>query len=211
MTDISQTNLKEPEQVDWENYGKTYVPPPAAVDAAGEPIVYTGVIEAATETDADEDYLNFQLDLRITDEGPGKGVRLRTWASTKPFQKDGRPLKGNPNKLANFLRAAGLAAKPQLNSEYRASVNAAKVRPVRFVIDWEARNKDTGEKVKGFLNFPEDPDRPGMRKTILHAGDVVTERDAKGNITGTAIIKSDVLFANARLRYFKDATPRVSR
>lgn len=216
MTDasIAQQNLKEPEQVDWNNYnsGSTYQPPPPALGADGKAITYYGVAEVQA-ADPDDGYLNFLLEpIKIVKSGSADGQLIRfTRASTKPFQKNGTPIKGNPNKLANFLRSCGLQAKPQTNSEYVASVKATAGKTFPFTIDWEAYNKDTGERVKGFLNFPEDPDRPGQRKSILKAGDVVTERDSKGNITGTKTVQSEVLFANARLRYFQDATPKVSR
>jgi hypothetical protein len=38
-----------------------------------------------------------------------------------------------------------------------------------------------------------------------------TERDRQGNITDTKVVSSEVLFANARIKYFQDAAPRVSR
>lgn len=212
-TDTAQINLKEPEQCDWDSLGKSgYMPPPPALDANGKAITYFGVSEAK-ETDPDEGYLQFLLDpIKIIRSGSADGYTIRfTRISTKPFTKNDQPIKGNPNKVANFLRSAGLQAKPQTNSEYRASVQAVKTKPVAFTVDWSAYNKDTGEKVNGYLSFPDDPERPGQKKAILKAGDVVTERDNKGNVTGTRTITSEVLFANARLRYFQDATPKVSR
>lgn len=209
MNDLAQTNLKEPVQVDWDALGKSgYTPPPPALGPDGKSITYYGVVETATPTDSDEDYLNFLLDpIKIVRSGQGAdGVTLRfTRASTKPFMKNGQALRGNPNKLANFLRAVGVQARPQTNADYTAAVKAAVGKPFGFTLDWEAYNKDTGEKVKGFSNFPDDPERPGLKKSILKAGDVVTERDAAGNVTGTREIKSEVLFANPRLRYFQDA------
>lgn len=220
--DISQTNLREPNQTDWDNYnsGSKYIAPPPALGADGRPITYYGIAEKAEEkanqyaVDSEGNaYLNFQLDpVKIVRSGGHDGYVLRfTEASVKPFEKGGAPIKGNPNKLANFLRAAGLQARPQTNNEYRASVRAAIGKPFGFTIDWVAKNKETGEEVKGYSNFPDDPERPGMKKSILKAGDVVTERDAKGNVTGTRTITSEVLFANARLRFFQDAAPKVAR
>lgn len=217
--DMAQTNLREPNKVDWENYGKSgYQRPPEAFGPDGKAIVYQGVVQDMKEVanqfavDAEGNaYLNFRFDpIKVINTGNGSdGYLIRfTEASTKPFEKGGQPIKGNPNKLANFLRSAGLQAKPQTNSEYRAAVKAVAQRPIRFVGDWEAKNTETGETVKGYLNFPDDPERPGHKKAILKAGDVVTERDAKGNIIGTRTIKSDVLFANFRLRFFKDAAQK---
>ena len=68
--------------------------------------------------------------IRITDATyAGKEIRF-TRASVKPFKRNGEPMKGNPSKLGNFLRSAGLQAKPQTNSEWRAAVAAAKSKPI---------------------------------------------------------------------------------
>ncbi len=207
MNDIAQVNLKEPEQVDWDALasGSSYVAPPPALDANGNPIVYFGVTEPK-ETDPDEGYLNYLFDpIKLTRSGGYDGYTLRfTRASTRPFQKNGEPIKGNPNKLANFLRATGLAVKPQTNADYRAAVQATKGRPFPFTVDWEAYNKDTGEKIKGYLSFPLDPERPGQRKSILKQGDTYQEVDRKGNVLGVKRVESEILFANARLLFFRD-------
>lgn len=215
-TDTAQINLKEPEQCDWDSLGKSaYQAPPPAMDANGNVIVYYGVAEGVTETDADEGYLQVLIDpIKIVRSVGSDGYKIRfTRASTRPFTKgaDKTPIKGNPNKIGNFLRAAGVQAKPQTNSEYRASINAAKTKTFGFTVDWNAYNKDTGEKVDGYMNFPEDPERPGQRKSILKAGDVVTERSKDGTVTATRTVTSEVLFANARLKYFRDATPKVGK
>ncbi len=213
-TDIAQQNLREPEQVDWDSLGKSgYMAPPPALDGAGNPIVYMGTVEGLKESDPDDGYLAYLLDPIKIKGSAAEGYTIRfTRASARPFTKvDGTPVKGNPNKLAQFLRAGGLQAKPQTNAEYRASVNAVKAKPISFTLDWQAYNKDTGEKVNGFLAFPMDPERPGQRKSILKAGDVVNELDSKGNITGTRTVQSEVLFANARIKYFRDATPKVTK
>ncbi len=216
MNDIAQTGLKEPEKLDWDSAfsGSKYQAPAPAFGPDGKPIVYYGQVATATQTEADQGYLNYQIDLKLVRAGEYDGRPLRTWASTRPFAKknaDGvlEPIKGNPNALAKFLRGAGLQAKPQSNSEYIASVKAVNGKAIPFTIDWEAKNKDTGEVVRGYLNFPEDPDRPGQRKSILKAGDTVTERDSKGNIIGTRTVESEVLFANMRLKYFQDQTPKA--
>lgn len=212
---IAQTDLREPERVDWDLKPSSYAPPPVAVDGNGKPITYYGTVGEAKEDGDDNGYLQFMLD-PIKEKVSGTILRF-TRASTKPFTRKNRetgevePMKGNPNRLSNFLKAVGLAAKPQTNAEYRAAVKAAIGRTFGFTIDWEAYNKDTGERVKGYLSFPDDPERPGMKKSILRAGDVVTERDNKGNITGTRTIQSEILFANPRLKYFQDATPKVGR
>lgn len=214
-TGTAQMGLREPDRTDWDNYstGSSYQPPPPALGPDGVAITYYGVAEGLEETKPDNELLNFLIDpIKIVRSGGQDGKTLRfTRASVKPFEKNGAPIKGNPSKLGNYLRACGIQAKPQTNSEWRAAVAASKGKVFPFTIDWEAYNSATGESVKGYLNFPEDPERPGQRKSILKAGDVVTERDRKGNVTGTRVVESEVLFANARLRYFVDAAPKVTR
>lgn len=209
--DNTQLNLREPEQTDWENYnsgGSSYIAPPPAMDTNGNWVTYFGVVDTAQETDPDDGYLNFLLDpIKLVRAGTYDGYTLRfTRASVRPFLKNDAPIKGNPTKLGNFLRATGLQARPQTNEDYRAAVRATKGRPFPFTVDWEAYNKDSGERVKGFLAFPLDPERPGQRKSILKAGDTYHDVDRKGNIIGIKTVESEILFANARLRYFNDPT-----
>lgn len=220
LTDFAQTNLAEPARVDWDSAfsGSKYSAPPPALGPDGKPITYFGLMAEAKEVNPDIDkdsgngFLQYQLDLKLTRSGQYDGQRMRTWASTRVFTRvnnetgEREPQKGNPNKLASFLKAAGLQAKPATNAEYRASVAAVNGKSIPFTIDWEARNKDSGEKVRGFLSFPEDPERPGMRKSILRKGDVVILRDAKGSEIGTHIVESDVLFANPVIKYFQTPT-----
>ena len=68
--DISQLNIqatKEPERVDWDNYGKTYQAPPPAAAPDGTPIVYFGVVDAPSVTDPD-DGLVWRWERRREDE-----------------------------------------------------------------------------------------------------------------------------------------------
>lgn len=213
MTDLAGLNLKEPEQIDWDNYnpGSKYVAPPPAKGADGKYLTYFGQIpQTVGETDTlgvtkDEGYRTFLIDpIKIVKSGTADGYQLRfSRVSTKPFAgKDGKPI--NANGVGNFLRAASILAKPQKNSEYEAAVKATRGRVVPLTVEWFARNKDTGEQVRGYDNFPEDPDRPGQKKSILKAGDVVLVRDKAGVVIGQQVIKSEVMFANAQLRYFQD-------
>lgn len=203
-TDIAGLNAREPEQVNWDNYnpGSKFTPPPPVAGPDGKPITYYGEVagEVQVETD-DEGYLRWVLDpVKIVRSGNGSdGYQLRfTRVSTKKFQKNGKTVEAS--SVGNFLKACQVQQKPQKNADYHAAVLAAvkgkKIFP--FTIEWEARNKETGEQVKGFANFPMDPERPGHRKAILKRGDVLAD--------GTTIVQSEVLFANARLRYFQDPT-----
>lgn len=215
MTDTAQLNLREPAQVDWDNYnagGSTYTPPPPVLDASGKPITYFGVAEIKADGGDREGYLTFLLDpIKIVKSGSADGYTLRfTRASVAPFTKkdpntgERVPIKGNPNAVGNFLRACGLTVKPQTNSEYTAAMSRAAGKVFPFTIEWEAYNKDTGERVKGYKAFPEDPERPGQRKSILKQGDFYNVLDNKGNVLEVKQVESEVLFANARLRFFQD-------
>lgn len=204
----AQQNLREPERTDWDNAykGSRYAPPPPAYDEKGKLIVYQAKLKDIIEVDADEGYLNFQADFSLVDH---PDVNIRGWISARPFMRRNRetgelePMKGNPNKLGSLLKAAGLAAKPQTNAEYRAAVKSINGRAIPLTIDWEARNKELGETVRGYYAFPVDQ-ATGQRKAILKSGDLVYEVDSKNNITGTKNVESEVLFANARLKYFID-------
>lgn len=226
MSDISQLNLTEPGQTDWDNYGKSgWVAPPPAVGPDGKAIVYTGVAKKIEVEDLypDKDdqenvYLTIRLDdLVIADPGKYQGYEIKfAKASRRPYSVviNGERVakKGNPSKLGDFLRAAGSSGKPQTNSEFLAAAKQAAGRKFAFTIDWEARNKDTGEVIRGYNAFPDDPQFPGQKKAILRAGDFYNEVDSKGNPTGQVkTVQSEVIFANARLRYFVDAAPKVGR
>jgi hypothetical protein len=207
-TDTAQLNLREPEQLDWDALakGSTYQAPPPAYDNQGRPIVFYGQASPVVTDPTKEGYLQILLDpIKVVKSGAADGTLIRfTRVSTRPFMKNGEPMRGNPNSLANYLRSAQVSAKPQNNADYVAAVKATAGKTFSFTADWEAYNKDTGETIKGYLNFPDDPERPGQKKSILKAGDVVTERDSKGNVIGTKTVQSEVLFANLRLKFFQD-------
>jgi hypothetical protein len=207
---VSQLNLREPERVDWDTAfaSSKYAPPPPALGPDGKPIVYQGKVVEIKQSEGkglDQGYLNYQVDLQFI----GTEGRVRTWASTRTFTKKNQetgefePIKGNPNALAKLLKAAGVQAKPSTNAEYAGAVKLINGKAIPFTIDWEASNRETGEVVKGYLAFPDDPERPGQKKTILRKGDLVNEVDAKGNILGSRQIQSEILFANPRLKYFQ--------
>lgn len=218
MTDIAQQNLREPEKVDWDTAfaGSKYSAPPPAIGVDGKPIVYQAKVAEIKESPGkglDVDYLNYQIDLKLIGNGV-EGTALRTWASTRTFQKRNgegnfENIKGNPNALAKFLRSAGLQAKPTTNSEYKMAVKQVNGKPLNVTLDWVAENRETGESVRGFDNFPMDPEREGSRKSILKRGDIYTERDRQGNITATKVVEAEVLFANARIKYFQDSAPKA--
>jgi hypothetical protein len=218
MSDISQLNFTEPGQTDWDTYGKSgWQAPPPAKGPDGKFITYQGVAKSIAveeaypeKNDEGEQFLTVQLnDLAIIDAGKYQGYELKfTKAGRKPYTRmvDGKrvPRKGNPSKLGDYLRAAGLAAKPQTNAEYLAAAKQAANRKFAFTIDWEAKSKDTGETIRGYDAFPDDPDFPGQKKAILKEGDFYNELGPDGKVMGVKKVQSQVLFANARLRFFVD-------
>lgn len=202
-SDVAGLNLKEPDQMDWDNFnpGGKYQPPPDALDASGKAIIYNAQLPTtlgSKETlDATQDgYRSFRVGpLTLVKNGNGAdGYQIRFYTvSVKKFNdREGNPI--NVSSAGKLIRAAGVNAKPQRNAEYEAAIKACAGRIVPIVIDWEARNKDTGEEVKGFENFPIDP-ATGRRKAILKAGDKLSNGE---------VVKSEVLFANARVRYVMD-------
>jgi hypothetical protein len=212
----TQLKLREPEQVNWDSYntsGSNYQAPPDAVGVDGKPIVYEGVVQGFSEkenqfaVDAEgNSYLNLQLDPIVIAGPVAEGYTIRfTEASVKPFEKNGKPIAGNPNKLANVLRSAGAQARPQTNDQYKASVKQLvdTKRKIRFTVDWEARNKETGEKISGYTNFPPDPANPGKRLAVLKKGQPYTVTLKDGS-TEDRIVQANVLFANAKVKWFQD-------
>jgi hypothetical protein len=214
-------NIKEPEQMDWDNYnpGSNYQAPPPALDDNGDPIIYFATvpteIPSTVNGKADttkEGYAQWQLDpLVLVDSSlPAltpkiKGYKVRfASVNTKKFLRDGKPT--NASSIGNFLRSAKVSAKPQTNQQYEQAMTVAKGRTVSVVLDWTARNKDTNEEIRGYKNFPLlDPSLGpnGPRKAILKRGDTYTAPDGS-----TMTVQSEVLFANARVRYYTDSNKK---
>ena len=195
MSDISGTKLNEPNQVDWDKVGgSSYIAPPQAKDASGKHVVYLGQLPATiTEETDDNNFRQYVLDpIKLVKNGPGvDGYVIRfTTKGLKPFSNGG-------NGIAPLLKGAGINTKPQSTAEYDAAMKLVKGKVVPFTIDWVAKNKETGEAVKGYENFPDDPTRPGQKKAILKQGDTYTDGGELKTVT------SEVLFANARIRFFE--------
>lgn len=197
---VAGVGLKEPEQVDWEKIGagSTYVPPPQAKGVDGKYTTFFGQlpqVKVSNEDVTDDGYRFYQFDpIKIVQSKQTgvDGYQIRfSRTSLKPF-------KNGSNSTAILLKAAGVAAKPQKTSEYDSAIKLVSGKVVPLTIEWVARNKDTGEQVRGYDNFPDDPQRPGQKKSILKKGD--TYKNADGE---TVTVESDVLFANAQLRFFE--------
>lgn len=213
-----QLDMKEPEQLDWDNAfkGSSYEAPPPALGPDNRPIEYQFQVVGVKEAkNLDEGYLNYEIDLKLTQTGVNYSRILKTWASTRPFMKraeDGtlQPIKGNPNSLGKFLRSAGLQGKPQTNEQYKQAMKSVGNARVKATGDWEARAKDGSETIRGYLAFPPEDANPSVRKPILKRGEVYLDVDKRGNILGTKTVESEILFANFRVKYFSDPTPRVA-
>lgn len=204
-TDIAGTSLAEPEQIDWDNYnpGSKFTPPPPALGVDGKALVYYGTLPTTVKAEVDEksNMRTYLLDpIKLVRSGSADGYEIRfTRVGLKQFtnKKTGKPI--NASMAGNLLRSVGITAKPQRTAEYDAAMNLTKGKVASFTIDWQARNKDTGEAIYGYENFPDDPIRPGQKKAVLKAGDTYRDKDG-----ATQVVKADVLFANAKVRFFVD-------
>lgn len=203
--DMSGMNLKEPEQMDWENFNPTsskFQAPPPSIGADGKPIVYQVQLpndmgsptrKGATQ----EGYRKFECGpLTVVKTGNGSDgyqIKYYTVSVTKfKDKKTGEPI--NVSSAGKLIRAAGIPAKPQTNAEYEAAMAKTAGRVVPVTIEWVAKGKDTGEEIIGEQNFPIDP-TTGRRKAILKAGDVLPSGQT---------VKAEVIFANARVKYVQD-------
>ena len=196
MSNVSGTGLNEPSQVDWDKVGgSSFIPPPPAQDGTGKNIVYFGQLPTTIGEETDDDnYRQYTLDpIKLVKNGNGAdGYSIR-------FTRVGlKPWKNGNNGTALLLKGAGVAARPQSTVEYEKAMQMVRGKVVPFTIDWEARNKETGETVRGYANFPDDPLRPGQKKVILKTGDTYIDTDGVSQE-----VKAEVLFANARVRFFE--------
>ncbi len=203
MTDTIKLN--EPEQTNWDaSVGSKYQAPPPAKDVTGKYITYFAQLPQTvggpdTFDVTTDNYRRYQLGpLTLVKSGPYDGHTIRFYSTTlRPMidKKTGKPKDINSTTL--LLKAAAINARPQKTAEYDAAIKLAKGRIIPVTLEWSAKNRDTGEEVDGFDLFPMDPDRPGQRKAILRQGDILSN--------GTSV-RSEVLFANARVRFVQDPT-----
>lgn len=214
MNDTAGVNLREPDQIDWENYnpGSKYTPPPQVgtkVDGKFVATVFYGQLPKADQIKAEVDeqtqLRQYLIDpITLVRSGSSDGYQVRfTRASLKQFtnRKTGKAM--NASQVGNLIRSVGITAKPQRTAEYDGVMKLAAGKVAAFTLDWFAKNKETGEAIYGYENFPDDPERPGQKKAVLKEGDVYRAKDGTEQK-----VTSPVLFANAQVRYFVDPNRR---
>lgn len=202
-----QTALNTPEPMDWTNYhiGGKFRRPPNPFGPDGKYLTYYATVpqDIKVEVTKAGDRCYLFDPLALVRSGPeADGYQLRfSRASVKKFvnRRTREPMEAS--MVGNYLRAAGVKLKPQTIPEYDAAVNATRGHIIPLNIDWVGKDKETGIRVRGYKNFPDDPERPGQKKAILSKGDAFIDEDgAAQTFTG------EVLFANAELKYFVDPT-----
>lgn len=211
MSDTAQTRLREPDPVNWDQYasGSKYQAPPDVLGPDGKFIQFYVKVKPKFDESKDfsatqEGFRSYQVGpLTVTKSGSADGYDIKfKYVNVKKRERNGKVV--DSSSAGDFIRAAGITAKPQKNAEYDAAVRQTVGRVLPCTLDWEARNKDNEEEIHGVRAFPIDP-TTGKRKAILKAGDIYNVLDAKGMPTGeTKTVKSEVLFANAVIKYFKD-------
>jgi len=166
-----------------------------AILCAIAPLFCFGQLPTTVELgQTDDGFREYILDnIKLVKSGPSAdGYVIRfTRANVKAW-------KNGINRVSTLLKAAGMVAKPQKNAEYDAAVNLVKGKIVPLTIDWFGKNKETGEKIVSYANFPDNPAQPGTKKAIVKAGD--TYLDENGVPT---VCKSEVIFANAQVKFFR--------
>lgn len=184
MADVAQTNLIEPDEIDFENYqegggGQSFAPPPEGKYLGKAPI-FTADSFGATQAG----YLKVAID-PIEIVGPtGQGYKLKysSLSAKKYSNREG-------NQIIDFLRACGSPTRPKTNDEYKSAVKLCSGKVFEFGLVWEAYNKDTKETTKGEQNFPPDPQDPSKRQSW-----VKDEFDEKKR-----------WFANGKVKYYVSA------
>jgi len=206
MSDSAQTNLREPDQMNWDkhNAGSKFQAPPDALGPDGKPLIYKAQLPTTLGTPptlgaTDEGYRSFEVGpLKLVQNGNGAdGYEIRFYTvNVKKFVNRRTQEPMEVSSASKVIRAAGVTARPQKNAEYEAAMRQAAGRVIQITLDWRAKDQQTGEEVVGFENFPIDP-ATNKRKAILKKGDVLPDG---------RIIASEVLFANARVKYVIDPT-----
>lgn len=184
IADITQLNLVEPEQINFDKYqdggNSSFAPPPEGRYFGKAPTI-TDESFGATK----EGYLKVTLDpIEIVNDPTHTGYKIRfTTLSVKKYKnREG-------SQVMDFLRSVGLNVRPKTNEEYKAAMKQASGRTFQFALIWESYNKDTQETTSGMDNFPPDPQNPDRKLPY-----VVDPFDATKR-----------WWANGKVRYFVSA------
>ena len=209
MGETAQMDLKDPQPSDWDQFhkeskgSKYQVPPPATKD--GREVVYYGQLPTQFPDEFLGDYNEYRKYTLCSREAPIKLVRNGNGADgyliTRPPFVSLSPWKNGYNGAMGLLKSAGSAAKPQTTAQYDAAVRQTAGKVASFTIDWQAYDKETADEVKGYGNFPNDPERPGQKKAILVAGDVLPNGE---------VVRAAKLFARAEIKFFRTANKKDS-
>lgn len=192
MADVAQVSLIEPEQIDFDKYqdggGGNYTPPAEGKYVGKAPVIKDdGTLNLSDTNDftvTQEGYLSVRLDPIELLDSSAKGYKVRfTKLSAKKYKnREG-------SQMLDFLRSCGIAARPKSNAELRAALKMASGRTFTFGLQWEAYNKDTKERTRGWDNFPPNPQNPAEKLPYL-----VDEFDP-----------TKKWYANGQVRYFVSA------
>lgn len=200
MEQMMTENLKEPSPIDWENHNpqSRYTPPPPAKDASGAYIPYSAKLPANMRDPkrlgvTDEGLRSFELGPLTIDIGGGKKAEIRFYTvNVRKFKNSKTGEEMNVSSASKALRSAGFAGKPNSNRDYDAAFASIGGKNLTVTIEWRAKNRDTGEEIDGYDNFPDDPQRPGFKNPVVRRGETLPDG---------RVVESEILFANARVRY----------
>lgn len=191
MADVAQTNLVAFDPIDFDQYedggGKDFSTPPEGRYVGRAPIIKDDGTDVISDTNSfgrtAEGYLKLNLDGVTLVDGPkpGYAIRYQTISSKKYKARNG-------SQVLDFLRACGIAARPQSDAELRAACKMASNRTFSFQLVWEGFNKSTEENF-GIAECDTDPNDPTKKLSYMTDPYDPTKR----------------WFANGRIRYFISA------
>jgi hypothetical protein len=181
--DVSQLNLREPDLINFDKYqdgGNSFTPPPEGK--------YFGQVSPITDEAfgaTGEGYLKLTVpEITIVNAQTGNGYKVKyTQLSSKKYAKR------EGSQFLDFLRAAGIAARPTSNEELKSAAKMASGRVVQFQLIWEAYDKNTKQSTSGYENFPVDP--ADASKRLTYVLDTIDENKK--------------WYANGKVRYFISA------
>jgi hypothetical protein len=144
FSDITQLNLAEPDQLDWDKYQDSQAIPPPPPEGIYNVQAPAEILLDRWEKDG-KSYLRIANETKalvITDEGPAKGYRL-----FYPFISTRKYAKRMGNQFADYLRAFGILAQPASNQEYAQLAQATANRFGKVQVKWEGYCKPCAETV----------------------------------------------------------------